>query len=81
MLVEARGHERLRPALDYAELSELVRVALRLERAYGHPLDLEFGVDEGRLWILQVRPVPAWLALLRDADRSWPEAPKEEGPR
>jgi hypothetical protein len=65
--VDTRHHERLRPALEHAELRELVRAARRLEEAYGHPLDIEFAVEAGRLWILQVRPVSAWLGLLRDA--------------
>jgi pyruvate,water dikinase len=65
MLVDTLQHERLRPALEYVELCELVRVARRLERAYGYPLDVEFAVDDERVWVLQVRPVAVWLGLLR----------------
>jgi len=50
-------HQRLRPALEYLELAELVSKALRLERAYGYPLDLEFAVEGMDVWLLQARPI------------------------
>lgn len=62
------SHQRLRPALEYAELVELVQAATRLEAAYGSPLDLEFGFDETRLYVLQVRPVPGTLAVWQARD-------------
>ncbi len=61
------AHQRLRPALEYQELRQLIELALRLERAFGHPLDLEFGFEGDGLHLLQVRPVPAALAVWRDA--------------
>jgi phosphohistidine swiveling domain-containing protein len=63
--VETLYHQRLRPALEYAELCELVQIAARLEKAYGYPLDIEFGIEGARLWLLQARPVPTVLASLR----------------
>jgi hypothetical protein len=63
---EAPYHKRLRPALEYAELCELVDVALRLESSYGYPLDIEFGIEGDTLWILQVRPVPSPFASLHE---------------
>jgi hypothetical protein len=60
------AHQRLRAALEYAELVELVQVATRLEQAYGHPLDVEFGFEDAALRILQVRPVPGLPAMWRD---------------
>jgi hypothetical protein len=71
--VETLQHERMRPALEYAELCELARIACALEDAYGYPLDIEFAVQGECLWILQVRPIAAWLPLLRDA--CGPDAP------
>ena len=61
-LEETLYHQRLRPALEYTELSELVRKALALEDIYGYPLDIEFGLEAQRLWLLQARPVTAILA-------------------
>ncbi|HVP14331.1 MAG TPA: PEP/pyruvate-binding domain-containing protein [Terriglobales bacterium] len=59
-------HQRLRPALEYVELAELARLAARLEAAYCQPLDLEFGIEGARLWLLQVRPVPVLVSAVRD---------------
>jgi hypothetical protein len=65
-------HQRLRPALEYVELAELVAIADRLEAAYGHPLDIEFGIEGAKLWILQARPVGTFPALLRETTQQYP---------
>jgi pyruvate,water dikinase len=70
------AHQRLRAALEYAELLELVQVATRLERACRYPLDVEFGFEESALRILQVRPVPGLPALWRGFQRE-NEAPHD----
>jgi pyruvate,water dikinase len=69
------AHQRLRPALEYPELGELVDAALRVERAYGHPVDIEFGFEDARLYVLQVRPVPSSLAVWHETRRRFPLAP------
>ncbi len=66
------AHQRLRPALEYPELRELVDVALRIERAYGHPVDIEFGFEDAHLRVLQVRPVPASLAVWHETMERFP---------
>ena len=65
-------HQRLRPALEYVELVELVHAADRLEAAYGYPLDIEFGIEGTRLWILQARPVGTFPAILRETMQHHP---------
>ncbi|MCU0251048.1 MAG: PEP-utilizing enzyme [Vicinamibacterales bacterium] len=70
------AHQRLRPALEYPELRELVDVALRVERAYGHPVDIEFGFEDAHLRVLQVRPVPASLAVWHETRDRFPLAPQ-----
>lgn len=65
-------HQRLRPALEYIELVELVRIADRLEAAYGYPLDIEFGIEGARLWILQARPVGTFPAIIRETMQHYP---------
>jgi pyruvate,water dikinase len=72
------AHQRLRPALEYPELAELVDAALRVERAYGHPVDIEFGFEDAHLYVLQVRPVPASLAVWHETRRRFPLAPSAE---
>lgn len=69
------AHQRLRPALEYPELRELVDVALRVERAYGHPVDIEFGFEDAHLRVLQVRPVPASLAVWHETRDRFSLAP------
>jgi hypothetical protein len=70
--VESLYHERFRPALEYVELLELVRAALRLERTYGHPLDIEFGIEADKVRILQARPVALTAAVLRETIDRYP---------
>jgi phosphoenolpyruvate synthase/pyruvate phosphate dikinase len=69
---ECLYHQRLRPALEYVELAELVSVAARLEAAYGYPLDIEFGIEATRLFVLQARPVAMFSSLLQETLESHP---------
>jgi pyruvate,water dikinase len=69
---EVTYHQRLRPALQYAELCELVRIASRLENVYGYPLDMEFCVEDSKVWILQARPVPTFESVLQKTIEDYP---------
>jgi pyruvate,water dikinase len=66
------SHQRLRAALEYVELVELVRAATRLEAAYRYPLDIEFGFEAAQLRIMQVRPVPGALAVWEQTKERYP---------
>ena len=50
--------ERLRFALDDAELLELARHAMTIEDHYGRPMDIEWARDgeDGKLYVVQARP-------------------------
>jgi hypothetical protein len=72
---ETLYHQRLRPALEYVELADLVRTAASLEEAYGYALDIEFGLEGTRLWILQSRPVATYLSVLSETLEHRPLAP------
>jgi phosphohistidine swiveling domain-containing protein len=61
-----RYHQRLRPALEYVELCELVGAAARLEEALLEPLDIEFAIEGRDLRILQARPVSIFDAAWRE---------------
>ncbi|MFO1270402.1 MAG: PEP/pyruvate-binding domain-containing protein [Rubrivivax sp.] len=50
----ARGHDEL-AAVAPALWRELLAAARTLERAFGDMQDLEFTVEDGRLWLLQAR--------------------------
>ena len=69
---QAPYHKRLRPALEYVELHELVAKALQLESSYGYPLDIEFGLEGTRIWILQARPVPVFLSAVQETLEKYP---------
>jgi pyruvate,water dikinase len=50
--------QRNRYSLTDAEVEELARYAVIIERHYGRPMDIEWGKDgaDGRMYILQARP-------------------------
>ncbi len=56
--VEVPGAERDRFSLADAEVEELARYAISIEKHYGRPMDIEWGRDggDGKLYILQARP-------------------------
>lgn len=52
------------PSLQPAELEEVARLLLAVEKAYGFPQDIEWGLEAGHLFLLQSRPIttipPKW---------------------
>ena len=56
--VEVPAADRDRFSLTDAEIEELARHALAIEKHYGRPMDIEWGKDggDGKLYILQARP-------------------------
>jgi pyruvate,water dikinase len=53
------------------QIVELARLGLRVEAHYGHPVDLEWGLADGRFALLQARPIRhrvADAARVRSAD-------------
>ena len=56
------AHERAVPALPAQAVQEVADLVARLQSDYGHPLDVEFAWADGRLYLLQVRPITALAA-------------------
>src|SRR5262249_33445292 len=56
--IEVPEAERNRFCLSDAEILELARYAVAIERHYGRPMDIEWGRDgsDKRLYVLQARP-------------------------
>lgn len=56
--VDVTTLDRARFSLNDAEVEELARFALTIERHYGRPMDIEWGKDgrDDKLYILQARP-------------------------
>lgn len=52
------------PCLAQEELADLSTLMRRVETYYGYPQDIEWGIADGSLWLLQARPVtripPRW---------------------
>jgi pyruvate,water dikinase len=51
--------KRMKPSLDPAQAKELARLGIKIEQLYGQPMDIEWAMCDGRLFILQARPVTA----------------------
>ena len=56
--VDVPAADRDRFCLSDAEVEELARYAMAIEKHYGRPMDIEWGKDggDGRLYVLQARP-------------------------
>jgi phosphohistidine swiveling domain-containing protein len=57
-------------------LFTLARTAKQIERAFGHPVDLEWFYDERGLWLLQARPISGLVGprRLTNDDCEWSRA-------
>ncbi|MCL6452206.1 MAG: PEP/pyruvate-binding domain-containing protein [Alicyclobacillus sp.] len=55
--VETSVAEQNRLCVSPAEAAEIFRLTQCLEREYGVPVDVEFSIANGQLFILQVRPI------------------------
>ncbi|WP_461164270.1 PEP/pyruvate-binding domain-containing protein [Arthrobacter sp. R4-81] len=56
---ESAGTGTTRPALSDGHLEELARLALRAQDHFGRPQDMEWAVADGRVYLLQSRPMTA----------------------
>jgi pyruvate,water dikinase len=50
-------HLRSLPSLDPDQLRQLAELGLRVEQYYGAPRDIEWAIADGKLWLLQARPM------------------------
>ena len=48
---------RKRPVLDHDMIARLVGEGIRIEKHYGHPMDIEWAVKGGNIYILQARSI------------------------
>ncbi|MGD0902347.1 MAG: PEP/pyruvate-binding domain-containing protein [Terracidiphilus sp.] len=61
------AQKRKQAALTPPQAAELARLGMEIERLYGQPMDIEWAICDGRIFILQARPVtalPEWRAAL-----------------
>lgn len=51
--------KRTQPALQPAQAAELARLGVQIEQQDGQPMDIEWALAAGRIYILQARPITA----------------------
>jgi len=52
--------------LSQTQLIELARLVTHVERIYGMPMDIEWAYERNRLYLLQARPITAYVPLAPD---------------
>ncbi|MFJ7753522.1 PEP/pyruvate-binding domain-containing protein [Peribacillus muralis] len=70
--METTKLERDAYCLNDAMISQLVELTLKVERHYQHPIDLEFGIQDQQVYLLQARPI----TTVTKAAQSIPKARK-----
>jgi rifampicin phosphotransferase len=58
-------------SVEAREIGELHALALQVECVFGTPQDIEWAIADGRLWVLQSRPVTAPARPRRGEPRVW----------
>ncbi|MBO1000199.1 phosphotransferase [Bacillus sp. SD075] len=71
--VETTKEEQDAYCLNDEMISQLIEWTLEVEKHYGHPVDLEFAIQDQKVYLLQARPI---TTMIEDAE-DIPEARKE----
>src|SRR3990172_10222081 len=66
-LVEISGEDGKRPALDDDQIRAVAELARRTGRHLGRPQDIEWAIEDGRLYLLQSPPITS-LSRMGDPD-------------
>ena len=61
--VERQHHRSAEFTLDDAQVGDLTEVICRIEAHYGRPMDIEWAYAGGELYVLQARPITAYVPL------------------
>ncbi|HEV3163367.1 MAG TPA: PEP/pyruvate-binding domain-containing protein [Isosphaeraceae bacterium] len=51
--------KRAQPTLQPAQAAELARLGAQIEQLYGQPMDVEWAMQDGQIFIVQARPITA----------------------
>ena len=58
LVVDLSSDEKCYPCLSHEEIQTVADTAYKLEKTFGHPVDVEWSIDqEGVLYLLQCRPL------------------------
>jgi len=63
------AERRTRAVLSPAQAAELARIGVQIEDLYGQPMDIEWALHDGRVSVVQARPITALPALPEPAAR------------
>jgi pyruvate,water dikinase len=66
--------QRQRAALERAKAAELAQLGVRIEQLYGQAMDIEWALCEGRIYIVQARPVTALAKARATLEWQTPQA-------
>ncbi|MBI4575258.1 MAG: hypothetical protein HY722_03240 [Planctomycetes bacterium] len=72
------GEERTRASLAESDLAAVGRLAARVERRWGRPVDLEWALEGEKVWLLQARPVTGVRVRPGPAPERWTRANAQE---
>jgi rifampicin phosphotransferase len=61
--------DRKRFCLNESLLKELCKMGQKVERLYGFPQDIEWGIENGQLYLLQTRPVTSTVQGLMNSQK------------
>jgi pyruvate,water dikinase len=54
--------------LTNKQIVDLAKVGMQIEEHYGHPQDIEYGVEKGKIQIVQSRPVTTLIKKTKDVE-------------
>ena len=66
-LGQEQAHDPAAASLNREQLTELCELSMRIERHFGHPVDIEWGWADGHFSLLQARPIRG-LDIARDIE-------------
>ena len=61
--LERGGYRSTDLTLSESRLIEIVELLCRIEKLYGHPIDIEWAYSESQLYVLQARPITTYVPL------------------
>jgi pyruvate,water dikinase len=79
--VDVDVSQRIKSSLSPLHVSALVALGRQLEKALGAPQDIEWSIAQGRVYILQSRPITTrsgFLSYRATGDDAWPPLPFTE---
>ena len=73
--LEISEEERQAPALSDRQAAELTALGVEIEKHYGRPQDIEWGLADGNWYLLQARPITTLKPAERSFRRRWSISP------